>query len=228
MKKPVLHNETAYFAGVILLALATALMTTADFGLSMVVAPAYLLHLKLSQIWSFVSFGVAEYIFQAVLLTAMCIVVRRFKLAYLFSFVTTLFYGAALDLFLLIVQAIPGAHSMAVRIVMYVVGIPLCSLSVALLFRTYISPGAYELFVKEVSVKFGLNIDRTKLTYDCISCALGVVMSFAFFGFMHFEGIKLGTIVCALVNGPIIGAMTKMLDRTFEAKDAWKLRKYFE
>ena len=37
------------------------MMTKANFGVSMVVAPAYLLHLKLSQYWNFITFGVAEY-----------------------------------------------------------------------------------------------------------------------------------------------------------------------
>ena len=56
--------EAAYILGILLLAFGTSLMTVADLGLSMVVAPAYLLHLKLSEWFPAVTFGRAEYIVQ--------------------------------------------------------------------------------------------------------------------------------------------------------------------
>ena len=62
------YTEAAYFLGLILLAVATAMMEKANFGMSMVVAPAYLIHLKLVKIWPFFSFGMAEYTLQAFLL----------------------------------------------------------------------------------------------------------------------------------------------------------------
>ena len=53
-------------------------------------------------------------------------------------------------------------------------------------------------------------------------------MSFMFFGFGHFEGVKAGTIVCALVNGWMIGRISDALDRRFEFRDRLPMRKYFE
>ena len=44
-KQRVFFTELAYVLGILALALGTALMERADFGVSMVVAPAYLLHL---------------------------------------------------------------------------------------------------------------------------------------------------------------------------------------
>ena len=49
MKKRTMHRETAYLLAMIILSLGTALMERADFGISMIVAPSYLLHLKVSQ-----------------------------------------------------------------------------------------------------------------------------------------------------------------------------------
>ena len=66
-KKWILHTETAYALGIALVALGVAFMEKADFGVSMVVAPAYLVYLKLSQVWDFFTFGMAEYLLQAVL-----------------------------------------------------------------------------------------------------------------------------------------------------------------
>ena len=61
MKKKLLHSETAYVLAMIILSMGTALMERADLGISMIVAPSYLLHLKVSQTLPWFSFGVAEY-----------------------------------------------------------------------------------------------------------------------------------------------------------------------
>ena len=225
-QKPVLYSELAYVFGLALLAFGAAFMEKADFGMSMVVAPAYLLHLKISQLLPFYTFGMSEYVLQAVLLLVLCVVLRQFRLGYLFSFVTAVLYGFTLDGCIFLVGAIPfsglywqGAY--------YIVGVVLCSVGVSMLFHTYISPEAYELFVKELSAKLGTDINRTKTVYDCVSCLAGVVMSFAFFGFGHFEGVKLGTILCALINGWLIGRISGFLEKRFTFRDGLPLRKFF-
>lgn len=227
MKKKTFYTELSYIIGLTLLALSAALMEKADFGLSMVVAPAYLLHLKLSQYLPFFTFGMAEYTFQALLLVIMVIVLRKFKLSYLFSFVTAVLYGLILDFMIMVVDFIPS-ETFAMRIVLYVLGLVGCASGVSLLFHTYISPEVYELFVKEVSALLGININRFKTIYDCSSCMIAIVMSFAFFGLWQFEGVKIGTVVCAIVNGYIISMFSKLYERFFDFKDGLKLRQYFE
>lgn len=226
MKKKKFSAELAYFAGLLILALGTALMERADFGLSMVVAPAYILHLKISQYLPFFSFGMAEYCFQALLLVVMMLLLRRVKLSYFFSFVTAVLYGFMLDGMMAAVALLP-APGIAGRTALFVAGMLLGSLGVSLVFHTYISPEVYELFVKEVSAKYGVEISRFKTGYDCVSCLVSIVMSFAFFGLWHFEGIKAGTVVCALINGSIIGRITRFLESRFEFADSFDLRKYF-
>ena len=113
------------------------------------------------------------------------------------------------------------------RVLWYLLGTVFCSLAVSLFFHTYISPEAYELIVKEISQKLNCDINKVKTAYDCLSTLLGVVLSFAFFGFGVFEGVKLGTVVCALVNGFLIGQFTKLLEKGFVFKDKFNLAKYF-
>ena len=84
MKKPVLYTEIAYFLALALLALGTALTAYGGLGLSMVVAPAYILHLKISEIFPSFTFGVAGYTLQAVVLLVMMLLLRKAKLRYLF------------------------------------------------------------------------------------------------------------------------------------------------
>ena len=219
-------TELSYVFGIVFLALGTAFMEKPDFGVSMVVAPAYLLHLKISETYSFFTFGMAEYTLQAVLLVAMMIVLRRFKVSYLFSFVTAVIYGFALDLSMAIVSYI-NMDTMFLRILYYIIGLILCSFGVAFFFHTYISPEVYELFVKEVSAKFGKDIHKVKTVYDICSCTVGVILSFCFFGFGVFRGVKLGTILCALINGSLIGLCSTFLEQRFAFKDGLGRRKYF-
>lgn len=205
----------------------TAFMERADLGISMVVAPAYLLHRKISEFLPFYSFGMSEYIFQAVLLLLLCLIVRRFKKSWLFSFVTAVFYGFLLDGALWLTTSLPMSALWA-RILFYGLGMVMGSIGVALLFHTYIAPEVYELFVSETAGHFSLPIPTVKTVYDIVSCLLGVLLSFLFFGLWHFEGVKLGTVLCALVNGPLIGAVSDWLDRTFLFTDRLPLRKLFE
>lgn len=224
--KKTFYTEVAYVLGLVIVAIGVAFMEKPDFGVSMVVAPAYLLHLKISETYSFFTFGMAEYTLQAVLLVVMMLVLRRFKVSYLFSFVTAVIYGFTLDFCMLLVSYIP-MNTMPLRIAYYTLGMVLCAIGISLFFHTYIAPEVYELFVKEVSSKFGIEIHRFKTGYDICSCLVAVVLSFCFYGFGVFRGVKLGTILCALINGTLIGLCSRFFESRFEFRDRLKLRKYF-
>ncbi len=221
MKKK-FYCEVSYLMGLVLLAFGASLMTKADFGLSMIVAPAFII----SEFFSFMTFGMAEYLFQALLLILLVVFVRRFKFTYLLSFLTAVCYGLMLDgcLYLL---AFLGEINIAVRIMFYLIGLFATSLGVAFMFHTYISAEVYELFVKEATERFGWKIGVVKTVYDCTSLVLSVLMSFAFFGFGHFKGIGIGTLVCALVNGRLISAFGSLLEKKYDFVDRFPLRKYF-
>ena len=226
MKKTVLYTELAYVLGMVGLSLSVALMTRADFGVSMVVAPAYLLYLKLNPLLPFFTFGMAEYTLQAVLLLFTVLAVKKFRPYFLFSFVTAVLYGFLLDGWMLLVQRFP-AESIALRCLWYVLGLGLGAVSIACFFKTYIAPEVYELLVKELALKLSKPTHRVKTVYDCVSCAVAVVMSFAFFGLWRFEGVKLGTVICALVNGWLIGRFTALYEKGFDFRDGLPWRKYF-
>lgn len=225
--KRTFYTEVAYAIGLITLALGTAFMEWADFGMSMVVAPAYLIYLKMSDYLSWFSFGMAEYCFQAFLIIVLAIVLRRFKRKYLFSFITAFIYGSVLDVMMNAVNMIPE-NGILQRAVCYSIGLIMCAIGVSLLFHTYISPEAYELFVKEISSRFDLDINKTKTVYDCCSCIIAVAMSFLFIGFWRFEGVKLGTVLCALINGWMIGQCSNCFEKHFDFIDALGFRKRFD
>ena len=226
-KKRVFYTELSYVLGLVIMAFAAAFTEKADFGMSMVVAPAYIIHLKLSEFLPWFTFGVSEYFFQGVLVILTIIIMRKFRLSYLLSFITAVIYGTLLDLAMTAVAPLPD-EAFAIRIVWYILGTVMCSFAVSLFFHTSISPEAYELIVKELSAKFKCNINVVKTAYDCLSTVIGIVLSFAFFGFGVFKGVKIGTIICALLNGFLIGRFTKLLEKSFEFKNKFSIEKYFK
>ena len=224
--KRAFYTEAAYAIGLAALAFGTALMERADFGMSMVVAPAYLIYLKVSGYISWFTFGMAEYCFQAFIIIVLAAVMHRFRRKYLFSFITAFIYGNVLDAMMRAVAMIPGT-GIHYRVAFYILGLIICAIGVSLLFRTYIPPEAYELFVKEISSEYGFSISRTKTAYDCCSCVAAIAMSFIFIGFGRFEGVKLGAVLCALVNGWLIGCFSRFSEKHFDFRDALDLRKSF-
>ena len=183
------YTEAAYAIGLAALALGTALMERADFGMSMVVAPAYLVYLKVSEHVSWFTFGMAEYCLQALLIIVLALVLRGFRRRYLFSFITAFIYGNLLDAMMKAVSLIPGSG---------------------------------------IGERCAFDISRTKTVYDCCSCLVAVALSFLFIGFGRFEGVKLGTVLCALVNGRLIGWCSRWFCRRFDFVDALGARSCFE
>lgn len=225
MKKKIFYSELAYVIGLIFLAFGTSLIEKASFGMSMIVSPAYILHLEISQYFKFFTFGMAEYCFQGLLIIILSLILRKFRFSFLFSFVTAVIYGFLLDGSIFAVSGIPSG-GFPLRIFWFVVGICMTTFGISLLFNTYISPEAYELFVKKVSEKYNLPIFKVKYAYDISSLILSVALSLIFFA--SFEGIGYGTVISALVNGKLISAWSKTVESRFTFVDGLKLRKYFE
>lgn len=219
--KRTIYREAAYFVGLVVLAFGTALMEKADFGISMVVAPAYLLHLKISEYWPSFSFGMSEYVFQAVLLVLLSLVMGKFKKSYILSFATAFLYGTVLDIAMNTVALFPYSGTVW-QVVFYIVGLIVCAVGVALLLHTYFPPEAYELVVKELSAKFKVPVGKTKTVYDLCSCVLAIILSVCFF--RAFVGVKWGTVLCAAVNGWLIGRISQLLETRFLLKDAFSWR----
>ena len=141
-------TELAYLIGIIVLAFGSAFMEKADFGMSMVVAPAYLLHLKISEFLPFYTFGMSEYVLQIFVLIALALIMGKFKKGYLFSFITAVFYGFVLDGSMILLRYLP-LMGLPGRFLYYFIGIFCCAVGISLLFHTYISPEAYDLFVEQ-------------------------------------------------------------------------------
>ena len=222
--KKTMYSELSYLLGLLSLALGTACIEKAGFGVSMIVAPAYLIFMKISAVVPWFTFGMAEYAFQFLLLVMLSVIMGKIRVSYLWCFLTVVLYGLCLDGAMALLAFLPDVL-FAVRCVFFGGGMLLATLGIAFLLHTYILPEAYELFVKELADKYKKPFSRLKLAYDMSSLLLSVILSFLFFG--RLEGIYFGTLICALANGFLIGLFSKWMENRFCFQDALQLKKYF-
>ncbi len=229
MKKIIIPNEIAYLLSLLVMSFSVAMVSAADLGLSMIVAPAYIL----SQALGVVTFGQSEYIVQALLLIVFCLIVRRFRATYLVAFGTCLMYGAFLDLWRRIIPMFnpditaPGSMGWPLRIGFFVVGTLITAFAVALSFRPYLHAQMYDYFVKGVSAHLNRDRTRVKMIFDLSFLALALVMTLMLFG--RFVGVGVATLITALVNGPIIGFFDRLFEKHFRFPALLpKLERYFE
>lgn len=222
MKKIRISNEFIYVLAVLVLSFATAMLAAADLGMSMVVAPAYIVSLKVRML----TFGQAEYIIQGTLFVMFCVLMKKVRALYFFAFVSGLIYGAALDFWRAVIPHFnpglfaPGSLPLSLRIVYFVVGFLLNSLGVALYFKTYFYPQVYEFFVKGISRKFEIALSKFKIGFDMTCLVIAAVLSLTLYH--GFVGIGVGTVALAFGNGPLIGFYGKWMDGHLDTWERWK------
>ncbi|MDD6800681.1 MAG: DUF6198 family protein [Firmicutes bacterium] len=218
-KTAVLHEETAYIFATVILALSVAMLAAADFGVSMIVAPAYIISLKFPGIFTF---GQAEYLVQGLLFIIMCLLLKRIRILYFLSFASCLVYGLVLDLLRAAVPLLnpditpSGSLGIPLRITLFIAGELLTAISISVFFRVYLYPQVYDFFVRIIARRFNFKLSVFKTAFDVTFLILSCVMTLLFFG--RFQGIGIGTVVATAVNGPLIGFFGKIIDRFFVFK----------
>ncbi len=216
LKRIKIYSELVYVIAQFGLALAVAIMAAADFGVSMIVAPAYIL----SQKFTIFTFGQWDYIIQGVLFIIFCFAMKKFKFTYFVSFITCVIYGTILDMWRAVIPVLnpqitaPGSMDLWVRIVMFIVGELLTAFTVTLFFKTYIYPQVCDLFVKGIVAKCGFDQTKCKRIFDFCCFALSIVLTLVLF--RDFVGIKWGTVIITLINGLLIGLCSKLYNKFFE------------
>ncbi len=211
MKKLQKMNEAAWLCGVIFCALGVALCTKANFGLSMIAAPAYIIHKFMEAFLPWYSQGTSEYIWQTVLLVIMCIIVKRFKPKYLLTFACAVIFGLAVDGCLFLLGGGAPYESMIVRIIAFAIGEVITAVAIACYFRTSLPLCVYELVVSEISKKYNIEVGKVKQANDIIMLVISI--AFALLLTRSFTGIGIGTVVITLVNAPLISFFGKVLDK---------------
>ena len=228
MKKIKISSELAYLIGLVLLAFAVSMITTASFGVSMLIAPSLILSKK----FVFLSFGQWEYVLQGILFIIMCIWAKKIKPIYVFAFLSSIAFGTFLDLFLKLPIYNPAFYginefNIAFRIGFFAVAEILIGIALAFSFKSYLYPQTTDFFVKCITGIYKYNLSKFKLIFDIAFLTLSVALTLILF--KSFVGLGVGTIIITFLNGPMIGVFGKILDKFFVFTPTFKkLEKVFE
>ena len=208
MKK---YNLLNWILGNLTCMLGVAFATKSDFGLSMIAAGPYIIHVKLRETLAWFTQGTSEYFFEAAILILLCLIIRKFKFRYLLSFAEAFLAGMVLDGWLFLMGGNGAYATLGMRIVSFVLGLVICSLGVAFFFRTEMPLQVYELAVVNISETFSLKRERVKLGFDLCMLALSLVLALTLTG--KLTGIGIGTVVTTLLNSTVISFWGKLIDR---------------
>lgn len=232
-------SELNWLLGLILVALGTAICEKANLGISMIAAPAFIIHERISMITKALPIAIIEYMVQLFILLLTCAICKKFNWRYIFSFLTAIIYGLLLNMWVLAFESV-AFNELWLRWIMFFVGNTSVCAGVALFFRTYMPHEAYELIITEITKTYKFKPTNVKWIYDICSLAVSMILALSLFGdattfewgkiyeqSYHFIG--LGTIIAAFVSAPIIQAIGKLFDLIFGTEPLIKpLHKFLE
>ena len=207
-KKITKLGEAAWILGNILCAIGNCLVSKSAFGLSPIIAPAFVMNRRIG----FLSVGVCEYIIQGILLLLCCIIIGKFKAKFIATICNILFYGLAFDTVNYLLSFIQPTDIVG-RIICATIGTLITGFAIALVLRTYIPPSAYEIFVKEISIAKNVSLGKVKLIFDASMLALTFILMFTLLGGFQVDIIGPLTIISVFVNSILIAFFGRFLDR---------------
>lgn len=147
MKKRRINSEILYLIAILVLSFSIDLLTIANMGLSAINGPAYILSEKVYSL----TYGQAEYIVEGIIFIIFCILMKKFKMAYLSSFITGVLYATMADIWKIIIPFFQTQNEICfqLRIVYFFIGFILSAMAVAMFYKSYLYPQIYGFLFKK-------------------------------------------------------------------------------
>ena len=194
------------------------LMLHGGFGISTVSSLPY----AVSCITDVFTFGQLNYIFQAFILIFLLAVTRKFKMAYIPSFIISVTYGVGLDFGAAIVESYP-TDLIWYRILWFALGAFLLCLGVYFMVRSSLPIVMDDMMVVALAEHYGVTFRRVKTLFDGSCIVMSLIVSLTFSHDMG--GIGIGTILLALFTGQTIHMIGVVLDPIFDIRPIKDLKK---
>ncbi|MCD7776719.1 MAG: DUF6198 family protein [Firmicutes bacterium] len=224
-KRICVSAEAVYVVSLLILSLSVAMTAASNYGVSMIVAPAYIIWMKLSESISWITFGQCEYIVQGALFILFCILMKRVKIVYFSSFLTGVIYGLVLDMWRLIPVlnpdvTEPGSLPAWQNVILFALGMVMTSFSISLFFKTYLYPQVYDFFVKGITAHYNLDRGKFKTAFDFTCLGVSLLLSFVLFGKIVAVGV--GTVIITCFNGLLISLFGRLTDKFITVKPTFE------
>ena len=214
-QKPTPRDWFGYAAGLILVAFGTALYVKSAMGTAVASSLAYVVGRK----FLFLSFGVWTYVVQGLTMLALIATVRKVKIDYLASFLSSVASGYLIDFFVFCLRGLP-ADTLLLRVLYYLAGYLILTGGVGAYMLTRLPIPPFDMFLREVSYYKSLSIRKVKQRFDVAVLSLGIILSFMLYGSL--EGIGVGTFFSAFLNGPTIQWMKRRWMRLLDTIPAMR------
>lgn len=191
--------------GLIITALGLAVCVETDLGISPITTLAYALNTVVPTI----SLGTFTFLQHLVFFALTVILLRRdFRPYQLLQIPCSFLFGAFLDLWkFLLLDIVPSNY--AVRFLVLLLGCVIVSFGFSLIFTSKVALEANTAFLNALSLRTGKPYGTLKMISDIVIVALAAAVALIF---LHrIVGIREGTIIAALIIGPIAGFFNRRL-----------------
>ena len=197
--------------GNLLVPLGICLATKAGFGLSMIGAGPYILHVFLRDSLPWFTQGTAEYFYEFFVMILVCLIVRQCKLKYLMVFIEALIVGFIIDGWFFLLGGNAVYAGLGARIGCFALSLVITGLGVAFYFRTELPRQAYDFAVVKITNTYHWDQKKVKLATDWTLFAIALALSLICT--KKLTGIGVGTVITTVLNAYVIDFWGKRIDR---------------
>lgn len=195
-----------FFIALFLTGFGIAIATSADLGTSPIGSLPYVLTFICS-----LSFGVTTFIVNSFFILFQKLILKKeFQKKDYLQFIVIIFFGAFIDLGMYL-SSFFKQTTYTGQFIMLLVGSAILAFGIALeiIADLIYIPG--EGAVKAAVRKFNLDFGKAKVSFDVIQCIIAICLGLIF---LHkIEGIREGTIISAILVGPLVTVFHNLLKR---------------
>jgi uncharacterized membrane protein YczE len=214
-KRITIPGELSLALGIMTISLAVSLMVRANFGLSILASLPY----ALNAIFTDISFGTWNIIFQISVLLILLAITRKFKSGYIVSFFIATAFGYIAQFFIELLAGLPS--DLWLRFVYFALGYLAVCTGISLMVRSKVPLMINEAFLNDTSKFYHVTFRRMKTLFDITVVSLSIALPLIFLG--RLAGVGFGTVILALMTGAGVHEVSRALDTVLEVKP-WSKR----
>ena len=208
-EKKIVIGELALVIGLVFNSFANTLMVKSGFGISSISSVPY----TLSLVFDKITYGSWNYIFQCTLILILVIITTKFKVGYIISFFLAIIFGNMIDFCnTFIIQRLP--NGLLYNIIYFIVSFSMLSVGMSLLLKCKTPVLPIDTFTRDLPENLNIPYKKAKTTFDLSCLAVTIVLSIVFL--QRFEGIGIGTVICALITGKVVSNVNNYVDKNYD------------
>ncbi|MEX1307091.1 MAG: DUF6198 family protein [Eubacteriales bacterium] len=196
-----------YFVGIFFIGFGIPLMITSDLGITVVTSFPY----ALAVVTGVFTVGMWVTIVQCIILLITILILKRFTISMLASFVTAYLLGLTIDMANLILENLAFASFVA-KMINVVIGSCLTGFGAGMLVFSAYPPVPDLVFIRDISKAKSISLNKMKILMDLTFFVLTVTLTLSTLG--HVLGIGWGTAVSLAIIGVVVGQTEKLLRKT--------------